>query len=108
MRLLDKDINSDGRSTACLSRHSKLRSSLKDRPNHFMSQKGGMNQDLPFTMNRLNQNSKTGYVRLSNGNDQDDVVSVISQAKSMIMEGKLTSTKQITMPNSEYATLNGT
>ena len=54
LNLLDKDANSECRSSLGFSRHNKLRSSMKDRPNHFLSQKG---YDLHLPLSRINQNS---------------------------------------------------
>lgn len=83
--MLEKDRSADGRSSACLSRHSKLRSSVKVGPNHFMASK----HDPPLPQSYLERTSTTGFVRTGPNNDKDDIVSVISQARSLLSEGKM-------------------
>ena len=48
---------------------------------------GGQNPPMPMTYN--DRTSTTGFVRTSNANDKDDVVSVISQARTLLSEGRL-------------------
>ena len=90
LKQLEKERLSDGRSSACLSRHSKLRGSVKVGPNHFMATR----QDPPLPQSHLDRTSTTGFVRTGGANglnntDKDDIVSVISQARTLLSEGKM-------------------
>ena len=89
MKAFDRDsrINgarADGRSSAGLSRGSKFRNQAnKVGPNHFMA------YDPPMPQNSMERVSTTGFVRTAKGGDRDDIVSVISQARSLLSEGRL-------------------
>ena len=81
--MFERDRSSDGRSSACLSRSSKFRGSVKVGPNHFLSK----NEPPMPGNNMLERTSTVGYVRPMA--DRDDVTSVISQAKTMLSDGRL-------------------
>ena len=85
LKMFERDRSSDGRSSAGLSRSSKFRSSVKVGPNHFLSK-----NDPPMPGNMLERTSTVGYVRPLA--DKDDVTSVISQAKTMLSDGRLNAT----------------
>ena len=84
LKLFEKERSSDGRSSAGLSRHSKFRNSVKVGPNHFMASRA----DPPMPQSYLERTSTTGFVRTAAA-DKDDMVSVISQARSLLSDGKL-------------------
>ena len=75
---MDGRSNADGRFSACGSRYSNQR---RVGPNHFMARQ----HEAPMPRGYMDTKS-VGYVRTI---DKDDVVSVISQAKSLLSDGRL-------------------
>ena len=51
-----------------------------------------MAYDPPMPHNSMERVSTTGYVRTAKGGDRDDIVSVMSQARSLLSEGRLNAT----------------
>jgi len=89
--------SNDGRSSVCLSSHySKMRSSAhRVGPNHYLAHKN----EPPMPAQFDQQSSTTGYVRNHHGvgtnHGKEDIVSVISAAKSLLSDGHLNSSLQV-------------
>ena len=80
--------------------YSKFKNPIRAGPNHYMAGRG----EPPLPTNQ-GVNQPTGYVRY---NDKDDVTSVISLAKSLLVEGKLNAQMPSSQPPaSALASLDG-
>ena len=70
-----------------MSGYGKFKSQRGMGPNHFMAQQ---QHEVPLPKSHMDRNQNTAFIRTV-GPDKDDVVSIISQARSLLVDGRLNS-----------------